>query len=157
MGSRTEPQTFTMYLLPSLLSSLLALSFSSLAEAASCTVSPALSSASGAEVGLIIIPGAQLEGERYGPLATQIQTQLADKAKAWVGITKSWLGNFPNPLEISGALTDCLSQASAQGLAGPVYMAGHSLGGIMLETFIKDHADMASGIILLGSYLPDLF
>ena len=126
-----------MYLLSSILPSLLALSFSSLAEAASCTVSPALSSASGAEVGLIIIPGAQLEGERYGPLATQIQTQLADKAKVWVGITKSWLGNFPNPLEISGAINDCLSQASAEGYGGPVYMAGHSLGGIMLETYIK--------------------
>jgi len=111
----------------------------------------------GAEMGLILIPGAQIPGERYSPLAQQIQAQLADKAKVWVGVTKSFLGNFPNPLEISGAINDCLSQAAAGGLGGPVYMAGHSLGGIMLETYIKDHGDLTNGIILLGSYLPDLF
>ena len=32
----------------------------------------------------------------------------------WVGITKSWLGNFPNPLEIAGALNDCMSQAAGE-------------------------------------------
>ena len=27
----------------------------------------------------------------------------------------------------------------------------------MLETYIKDHPERAAGIILVGSYLPDLF
>ena len=27
----------------------------------------------------------------------------------------------------------------------------------MLETYIKDHSEKAAGIILIGSYLPDLF
>ena len=112
-------------------------SSSSLVDAASCTVTAPPELAMGAEVGLILIPGAQIPGERYSPLAQQIQAQLADKAKVWVGVTKSFLGNFPNPLEISGAINDCLSQAAAGGLGGPVYMAGHSLGGIMLETYIK--------------------
>ena len=40
-------------------------------------------------------------------------------------------------MEIAGALSDCMSQSSAEGLSGPVYIAGHSLGGIMLETYIK--------------------
>ena len=115
----------------------LGLSLVTVPLAASCTLSPALASATGAEVGLIMIPGANIPGERYLALATKIQEELADKASVWVGITKSWLGNFPNPLEISGALSDCLSQAAAEGLGGPVYMAGHSLGGIMLETYIK--------------------
>ena len=110
---------------------------SSLVEAASCSLTAPTDLSSGAEVGLIMIPGAQIPGERYLPLAQRIQTQLADKAKVWVGVTKSFLGNFPNPLEISGAINDCLSQASAEGYGGPVYMAGHSLGGIMLETYIK--------------------
>ena len=112
-------------------------SSSSLVEAASCTVTAPPDVSTGAEVGLILIPGAQIPGERYTPLAQEIQAQLADKAKVWVGVTKSFLGNFPNPLEISGAINDCLSQAAAGGLGGPVYMAGHSLGGIMLETYIK--------------------
>ena len=110
---------------------------SSLVEAASCTLTAPTELATGAEVGLIMIPGAQIPGERYLPLAQRIQAQLADRAKVWVGVTKSFLGNFPNPLEISGAINDCLSQAAAVGYGGPVYMAGHSLGGIMLETYIK--------------------
>ena len=52
-------------------------------------------------------------------------------------LTQSWIGNFPNPLEIAGALNDCQDQAAEAGLGGPVYIAGHSLGGIMLETYIE--------------------
>ena len=73
---------------------------------------------------------------------------------------RGWLGDFPNPLEIAGAIDDCKSQAAAEGISDPgsnLYIGGHSLGGIMLETYINDHPDLASGIILLGSYLPDLF
>ena len=126
-----------MKLLLSAVVTLLTTSTSSPVEAASCTVTAPTELATGAEVGLILIPGAQIPGERYLPLAQQIQAQLADRAKVWLGVTKSFLGNFPNPLEISGAINDCLSQAAAGGLGGPVYMAGHSLGGIMLETYIK--------------------
>ena len=36
------------------------------------------------------------------------------RARVWVGITRSWLGNFPNPLEIAGALDDCMSQAAGE-------------------------------------------
>ena len=36
-------------------------------------------------------------------------------------------------------------------------MGGHSLGGIMLKTYVEDHPEVADGIILLGSYLPDMF
>ena len=135
-----KPHTSTMKLLLSAVVSLVITSTtspSSLVEAASCTLTAPTELATGAEVGLIMIPGAQIPGERYLPLAQKIQAQLADRAKVWVGVTKSFLGNFPNPLEISGAINDCLSQASAVGYGGPVYMAGHSLGGIMLETYIK--------------------
>jgi len=124
---------------------------------ASCDLMPAMPEAAGADMGFIMIPGAQIPGEKYIPLAEEIQRQMADKARVWVGITQSWLGNFPNPLEIAGALNDCMSQASAEGHVGPVYIGGHSLGGIMLETYIADHPDKAAGILLIGSYLPDLF
>ena len=33
-------------------------------------------------------------------------------------------------------------------------MGGHSLGGIVLETYIKNHPELSAGIILFGSYLP---
>ena len=57
---------------------------------------------------------------------------------------------------VSGKLAN-ISRMFPQGLSGSVYMAGHSLGGIMLETWVHDNPDKAAGIILLGSYLPDLF
>jgi len=124
---------------------------------ASCNLSPALDDAIGTDIGFIMIPGAQIPGERYQPLAQEIQLQMKDKARVWVGVTKGWLADFPNPLEIAGALNDCMDQANADGHVGPVYIGGHSLGGIMLETYIKDHPERAAGIILVGSYLPDLF
>ena len=36
-------------------------------------------------------------------------------------------------------------------------MSGHSLGGIVLETYIRNQPDISSGIMLFGSYLPDGF
>jgi len=126
------------------------------AEAASCNLVPPMSSATGQDIGFIIIPGAQISGEKYQDLGEEIQRQLPG-ARVWLGLTRGWLGNFPNPIEIAGAINDCLDDASSEGLAGPVFIAGHSLGGVMLETYIKDHPDVAEGIILLGSYLPDLF
>ena len=47
---------------------------------------------------------------------------------------------------------------SSQGFATDrVFMSGHSLGGIILETYIRDHPKLSSGIILFGSYLADGF
>ena len=76
----------------------------------------------------------------------------------WIGLTEGWFGNFPNPLEIDGAIKDCLNIASEQGLStDKVFQAGHSLGGIMLEMWAKDNPDLSMGILLFGSYLPNGF
>jgi len=37
-----------------------------------------------------------------------------------------------------------------------VFFAGHSLGGIVLEQYISGNSELAKGIILLGTWLPDL-
>ena len=86
----------------------------------------------------------QIPGQQYGPLVAEIQKQLPG-VRLWTGVTSGWLGNFPNPIEIAGAVDDCLSKAHEQGLHGNVYMAGHSLGGIMLETWIENNPDRAAG------------
>jgi len=126
-------------------------------QAASCTINAPLETSTGSDLGFIMIPGAQIPGQQYEPLVAEIQKQLPG-VRLWTGVTSGWLGNFPNPIEIAGAVDDCLSKAQEQGLhTTNVYMAGHSLGGIMLETWIEDNPDRAAGIILLGSYLPDLF
>merc|ERR1711935_195853 len=127
-----------------------------LSSAAKCTIYPPMEGATGDDVAFIMIPGAQIEGKRYEDLGRAIQEQMPG-ARLWLGITKGWLGNFPNPIEISGAVDDCLQQGFSSSLAGPVFIGGHSLGGIMLETWVGDNPDKAEAIILLGSYLPDLF
>ena len=124
--------------------------------AAFCEIFPPSEEADGTENGFIFIPGAQIAGEFYGPLSLKIQSMFP--GKMWVGLTEGWFGNFPNPLEIDGAIKDCLSKAQNQGLSTQkVFQAGHSLGGIMLETWAKDNSDLSSGIILFGSYLPNGF
>ena len=38
-----------------------------------------------------------------------------------------------------------------------VFLAGHSLGGVVLESYISNHMkDNVMGLILFGSYLPDM-
>jgi len=95
-------------------------------------------------------------GEMYGPLSLKIQSMFP--GKLWVGLTEGWFGDFPNPLEVDGGIKDCLKKAQQLGLGTQkVFEAGHSLGGIVLETWAKDNADLSTGIILYGSYLPNGF
>eukprot|EP00088_Acartia_fossae_P066944 TRINITY_DN8320_c0_g1_i1.p1 TRINITY_DN8320_c0_g1~~TRINITY_DN8320_c0_g1_i1.p1 ORF type:complete len:442 (-),score=86.14 TRINITY_DN8320_c0_g1_i1:90-1340(-) len=75
----------------------------------------------------------------------------------WFGVTEGWLVDTPNPVEIAGAIDYCKSLAQDQQLGGQLYLAGHSLGGVMLEQYLQDQNYMATvdGVILLGSYLTD--
>ena len=46
---------------------------------------------------------------------------------------------------------------SAGYIMDSVFLAGHSLGGVVLESYISNHMkDNIMGLILFGSYLPDL-
>ena len=37
-----------------------------------------------------------------------------------------------------------------------VFHGAHSLGGIVLESFMVTHPEMTAGLIMFGTYLPDL-
>lgn len=125
-------------------------------SAAFCEIFAPLQQVDGNEFGFIFVPGAQIAGEYYGPLSLKIQSMFP--GNVWVGLTEGWFGNFPNPLEIDGAIKDCLNKATDQGFStAKVFQAGHSLGGIMLETWAKDNPDLSKGILLFGSYLPNGF
>jgi len=130
----------------------------SLSYAAYCEILAPISGESGApEIGVIMIPGANYAGELYIPLAQRIQEVMPSSARVWFGITEGWLIDTPNPLEIAGAINDCKSQAEDQALGGTLYLAGHSLGGVMLEQYLQSQENMAafSGVLLFGSYLTD--
>ena len=102
-----------------------------------------------------MIPGATIPGEAYRPLLAAVQA--AFPGQVWGCATAGWTNNFPNPLEIKGQVEQCLAGAAELGLpTETVFYAGHSLGGVVLETFLRPNADLAAGMALLGTWLPDL-
>ena len=106
-------------------------------------------------IGLIFIPGAKILGNAYLPLLEAVQDNYP--GSLWVGATTGWLNDMPNPVEIGSRIDDCLVKASHEGLSTDnVFFGGHSLGGIVLETYISGHSKIAEGIALIGTWLPDL-
>jgi len=110
----------------------------------------------GPEMGMIFIPGAQIRGEMYGPLAQELQSQFP--GKLWIGLTEDWWVTMPNPIQIGPAINACFDEAESEGYKmDAVFLGGHSLGGVVLESYISNHMkDNIMGLILFGSYLPDL-
>lgn len=51
------------------------------------------------EAGLIVVPGAELRGETYAPLASQIQE--ASPLRLHVALTTDYLNDTPNPIQVS--------------------------------------------------------
>ena len=107
------------------------------------------------QIGLIFVPGATIAGDKYLPLMRAVQSHYP--GSLWVGATTGWAGEMPNPLEVGGMLAECATMAAEQGLdTDNVFHVGHSLGGIVLESYISGHADITRGIALLGTWLPNL-
>lgn len=61
----------------------------------------------------------------------------------------------PNPLELSGAISDALNQLYAAGLDknAPVFYSGHSLGSVMIQDHLANKNVKAAGLILTGGYI----
>ena len=64
-----------------------------------------------------------------------------------------FLLHFYLNVEISGQINDCLSIAEISGLSTErVFFGGHSLGGIVLESYISGHAELAQVKFISGAY-----
>ncbi|XP_033635012.1 uncharacterized protein LOC117296280 [Asterias rubens] len=107
----------------------------------------------GTQACLIIIPGAEISGGRYKPLAEAIQA--SSPLQLWIGITSGYRRDTPNPLELTTAIDLALSdlRAAGMGIFVPVFMAGHSLGGVFGQDYAASNANRVAGILLWGSYL----
>ena len=59
--------------------------------------------------------------------------------RVWAGLTDDWyIGGLPNPLQIKEAINDCYENATSHGYhTDNIYIAGHSLGGIVVESYAK--------------------
>ena len=103
------------------------------------------------------MPGATIPGERYLPLMEAVQAHYP--GGLWVAATTEWPNDSPNPVVIGDQMAECLTAAADMGLnTQNVFFAGHSLGGVVLESWVRtgSNADLTKGIALLGTWLPNL-
>ncbi len=106
-----------------------------------------------AEKLVIILPGASRNSDEYLNFAAQLQRE--NKGKLWIAIPK-YSTTFPNPLEIDGALNSAIESVKMAGFTNASeensFVVAHSLAGIFAQSNVANKH--FSGLILLGSYLP---
>jgi len=120
-----------------------------------CELEPPLAGRGGGVAGLVIVPGAHLPGGSYMPLLRAVQA--AYPGALWVGATSDWNGDMPTPMEVTDQINKCINGAANMGLDTTfVFMAGHSLGGVVLQSYIATHKDAAAAVAFIGTWLPDL-
>ena len=96
------------------------------------------------EAGLIFYPGGKVQYESYAPL----MERCAEQGLLCV------LLHMPGNLAV-------LDMDAAEGIPEEFpeitrwYIGGHSLGGAMAAAYVKDHADVYRGLILLAAYATD--
>jgi len=71
----------------------------------------------------------------------------------WVGIP-GFLIDTPDPLEIEQAIERTISAMRTQGMTtDKIVFTAHSLGGIFLAEYLKNHPEKAIAGVLMGSFL----
>ena len=88
--------------------------------------------ATGDDIALIWIHGADCNAEAYQTMAQEAQSQAAAAGKRlWVGIPQFILST-PEPILIDHYFESSLSSLKGMGFSSDnVFIAGHSLGGVM--------------------------
>ncbi len=106
---------------------------------------------SGTPVGLVMIQGAEIPAKTYVPLAKAIQEQSS--LALYISIPTFAL-NTPEPLVLKGGIEKAEKALYSAGLktSDPLFMAGHSLGGAMLQDYVFKCTNCA-GQILMGAGL----
>lgn len=65
--------------------------------------------------------------------------------KAWVGAPE-FVFDVPEPILIKSYVESTLKELKAHGFTGDnVYIASHSLGGVMSQDFVKSNSDLIKG------------
>ncbi|XP_063959811.1 uncharacterized protein LOC129267048 isoform X2 [Lytechinus pictus] len=107
----------------------------------------------GVEAALVVIPGAEIRGEAYLSLTDRIQRQ--SPLRLWVALTTDYLENRPFFPEISLKINNSIVDLVRSGMPAntPMFFAGHSLGGVFLQSYVNSNPSAAQGLMLWGSYL----
>lgn len=104
------------------------------------------------QIGVVLIQGAQIGADKYLPLIKQIQN--VSKYAVWAG-APAFLGNIPEPLEIDSAVSRTIAAMVSMGMPKTckVFFVAHSEGGVILQYYLYKNTSLATGQILLGSFL----
>ena len=116
------------------------------AFASDVIVMPPSAGVTGEPIAIVWIHGADCEPSAYTAIATQIQSQgAAAGQQVYVGLPK-FLFDIPEPLLINGYVQDTLDALKEAGFTGDnVFIAGHSLGGVMAQWYADSQPDLIKG------------
>ena len=101
--------------------------------------------ASGPQVGLIMIQGAQSPAKSYAPLYEKLQQLTANKYSLYVAIPAFYFST-PQPIQISSKISEAQKAMKSAGLGSdaPLFVAGHSLGTVFLQVSKTPRAPKSS-------------
>lgn len=105
------------------------------------------------DIGVVLIQGAEITTDKYAPLMQQVQ-KVSRNFSVWVGVPEFPL-NVAQPLSISGCVNRILHSMNNIGMPKTVkiFFIGHSQGGAMLQDYVAANPDLATGQVLMGSFL----
>lgn len=111
----------------------------------------------GTPMGLIWVVGSGYEATQYATIAQEFVAQAEEAGiKAWVGIPHFFFDE-PNPIDLHQRVSHSMKIMEEAGFTGDNwYIAGHSLGGAMVQNYLtgpNDKAKMFKGAVLMGSVL----
>ncbi|KAK3105881.1 hypothetical protein FSP39_007723 [Pinctada imbricata] len=81
--------------------------------------------------------------------------QKQSSLRLWVVILDDFVKNLVNPIELEEGVSDGIAKLQGLGFPsnGSVFLAGHSLGGMMVSSYARKHTDQLKGALLFSSYL----
>ena len=110
-------------------------------------------STSGEPIAIVMIHGMQCDPETYRKLFTEVQSQAVAQGYAPYVAIPEFLFDAPEPVLIDHYVQSSIKDLQDHGFTGEnIFMAAHSLGGVMSQKYVKGRTDI-KGQILMGSVL----
>ena len=128
--------------------------FLSQSSAKQVILDPPASTSEGKPLAIVWIHGMGCKPEAYETIAQELQNVAGQAGyKTWVGAPE-FVFDAPEPVLIDHYVTETINELKKRGFTGDdIFIASHSLGGIMSQIFVKSHSDLIKGQILMGSVL----
>ena len=103
----------------------------------------------GMHVGLVWLQGAEIPTARYKPLADALVAAVPFPLTIAI---PEFVGGVPEPLQMHSCVARALQELQLPPNSA-LFAAGHSLGAVMVQDYVFDHAKDFKGLILMGGAL----